>query len=305
MKNALSRLLWWHLLLIGFGVSLVLFLILFFAMIKPGMDNVATVTAEAVNTEQAHGTENAVRTHTTDLKKAVAETKVINARWGQYSARYMPTIFYNTSHLPGYEGGNLGSGAYQVRQSDGTIRNYGVKDLPTVWGKWITAWYDAQYKYGITRKTSFPIPSFSTDPNDVSKLTYIAFPEAGKPWPVTVECKSFDDAMAHLKRFNTIQIHGMPVVDNVTLAGQSPNLLLSYNLAIYIIPGNAPPVVDPTIGGVTVVGGSGGGFGGGSGGPPSSFGGGASSFGGSGGAPSSAGGSSAAGSPKGGASSAQ
>ena len=284
MKNVLARLLWWHLLLIGLGVSLVLFLILFFAMIKPGMDKTTETNASALATENAHGTEQDSQQHDRDLKKAKEETKVINAKWGQYSARYMPTVGYGKDHLRVYEGENIGNGVYQVRQKDGSIKNYGVKDLPTVWGKWITAWYDAQYKYGVTRRSSFPIPSFSTDPNDITKLTYIAFPESGKPWPVTVECKSFDAAMAHLKRFNEIQIHGMPVVDNVALAGQSPNLILTYNLAIYIIPGNAPPAVDPTISGATT-GGTGGGagfggfggagsFGGSGGGPASSFGGG-------------------------------
>ena len=63
---------------------------------------------------------------------------------------------------------------------------------------------------------------------------------------------------------------GMPVVDNVELQGQSPDLTMTYDMALYIIPPANPPAPDPVIG----AGGGGGapaqtGFGGpGSGGRP-------------------------------------
>jgi hypothetical protein len=40
---------------------------------------------------------------------------------------------------------------------------------------------------------------------------------------------------------------GMPVIDNVALQGTSPNLTMSYNLALYIIPRNPPPQSDPRL----------------------------------------------------------
>ena len=293
MKNALARLQGWHILLIGAGVALMLFLILFFAMIRPNMIKTDETLAIVKSNEDAGGTDSRVREEQNKLKTAQKETVLINAKWSDYSRAYMPSLKFSSDPLVGYSGQINNGGVYQQLQKDGTVRNFGVKDLPAIWGKWITAWYDAQYKYGVTRKNSFPIDSFSTDPNEISKMTSITFPAAGKPWPVTLECKSFDSAMQHLKRFNQIQNHGMPVVDSVLLSGQSPNLLLTYNLSFYIIPGSAPPKEDPTISaaGVSGGGGGGGGFGGGPGGFPSGSGGpgGSSGGGSSGGAAASSG----------------
>ena len=62
---------------------------------------------------------------------------------------------------------------------------------------------------------------------------------------MNIQARSFDAAMAHLRRFNDMSRHGMPVIDNVSLAGQSPNLQMTYTLALYIIPAHAPPPSDP------------------------------------------------------------
>jgi hypothetical protein len=102
------------------------------------------------------------------------------------------------------------------------------------------------------------VPSLATEPNGIASLTSITFPSPKSPWKVSLICQTFDDAMAHLRRFNGMMGHGMPVVDAVTLSGHSPELILSYNLALYIIPGQAPPPVDTRIG---AGGGSGGGGG--------------------------------------------
>jgi hypothetical protein len=101
---------------------------------------------------------------------------------------------------------------------------------------------------GIIPASSFPIESFSTDPNDVSNLKSISFPQ-GKPWDVDVIAKSFDAAMNHLRRFNTIPRHGMPVVDKVALLGQSPYLHVRYTLQFFVIPPTEPPAADPKISG--------------------------------------------------------
>lgn len=43
--------------------------------------------------------------------------------------------------------------------------------------------------------------------------------------------------------------HGMPVINNVVISGQSPDLMLDYEMALYIIPRTPPPARDPMIGG--------------------------------------------------------
>lgn len=267
MANALNRLLWWHILLIGVGAALILFLILYFVMIKPTGETVNNVTASAKSTEDAGGTPDKVADQTHKLKLAQEDTVRINKEWQIQSASYMPLIEFNKDPLPTYESVKNVGGAYRIKG-----KLYGVKDLPAVWGQWVTAWYLAQWRDGIVPLTGFPVESFSADPNETSKLQAISFPLT-KPWEVEVSAKNFDAAMNHLKRFNHMQQHGMPVIDKVALSGQSPDLRVKYNLQIFVIPPTPPPAADPTING----------GGGGGGGAPGGPGGGAPGYPGSGG----------------------
>jgi uncharacterized membrane protein YgcG len=265
VSNALNRLLWWHILLIGVGASLILAIILFFVSIKPKNEQVDAVRNDTKTTEDSGGTAMAVEKKKKEQKQAEANTVLFNQQWAQYSQLYMPNINFDKDLLMGYE--------FKI-YSEGN-KSYGLRDLPRVWGQWVANWYDAQAKAGITRQTVFPVPAFPPDPNKIAALNSISFPQ-DKPWHVTVLAKSFDQAMAHLERFNKIYKRGMPVVDKVALTGQSPNLQLDYDLIFYIIPPTTPPAEDKALSSSSSGGGGGGGgFGGfSSGGPGFSSGGG-------------------------------
>jgi len=256
MSTAMNRLLWWHWLLIGAGASLILFLILYFAVIRP--KNIETTSvrsdAESIETTQG-GTPASVAAKKTELKKAKEDTARIQQAWAVESAVYMPTIEFDKDPLRAYEAVQR-TGVYRING-----KTYGVKDLPTLWGKWITYWYASQIRDGIIPASSFPIEAFSPDPNDVSNLTSISFPQT-KPWDVEVIAKNFDAAMNHLRKFNGIKKHGMPVVDKVAISGQSPALRLRYALQMYVIPPTPPPAKDPKINPTGSTGGGGGGMGG-------------------------------------------
>jgi hypothetical protein len=266
---------------IGLVVALVLFGAVYGALVKPAKDKTEELNASAKTVEDAGGTEAAVQGKERDLKKTEEVARKAEADWRVDSVRVMPALNFN-------EKGEL-IDLYQTSALNG---NYGVKDIPTVWGTWLATWYDAQRNAGVTRETPvFAIPAYPTDPNKISELTNLTFPSAGKPWDVAVTVKSFDQAMAHLRRFNSIEKRGMPVVDNVRIAGHAPDLRLTYTLALYVIPGQSPPAIDPRIGGKanTGGGGGGGGFGGGmsammSGMSPGGSGGASGSGGGGGGA---------------------
>ena len=282
MSTAINRLLGWHILLIGAGASLILFLILYFAMIKPKREELDGVISATEGTKTAGGTAEKVAQNDRTLKQEQVNAININRDWNEYAQLYMPNIEFNPDKpdlLYQYE--------HSIYSDNG--KHYGLRELPGVWGRWVTAWYDGQAKAGINRPVGmvFPVGSFPTDPNAISKLDSMQFP-LDKPWHVTVMAKSFDQAMAHLKRFNGIAKRGMPVVSNVALSGQSPDLQVDYDLMLYIIPPTKPPIADPVLtGGGGGQGGGGGGFGGGMGGPGFSSGGtpsfaGASSSGGPG-----------------------
>lgn len=226
--------------IIGICIAVVLALVLGFVWVKPKFDQASSTEAQAVSVQGTGGTPDKVAAHQNDLAKAQKQAVQTQAGWEVNAARYMPpgSLFNPKATVIGnYEW-----------QPIGPLK--GVKDIPTLWGRWITAWYDAQKKDGITVApgTIFAIPAYSTNPNNISQLTYLAFPEPGHPWPVTVYCKNFLDAIDHLKKFNDMQHHGVPVVNDVSLQGHSPDLALSYTLALYVIPSTPPPAEDTRLG---------------------------------------------------------
>lgn len=238
----MSRLSLLHLNLIGIGTALVLAAILFFALIKPKQEEVKKVGDEATASENAGGTPTKVSGKKKDLEKTKLEVAQTKSLWEVNERKYMPTLDFQGDLLETYQNK--------------------VINIPATWGTWVTKWYDAQRNLGVARVpgVEFPVQAFPADPNYISTIQYLKFPT--DRWPVTVEAKSFNAAMAHLRRFNDMQGHGMPVINNVALEGQSPTLLLTYDLALYVIPGKTPPSADPIL--TRAAGGAGGGMMGGS-----------------------------------------
>ena len=229
-----------HISLIGGGAALVLALILYFAMIRPANEKIR-IARNAIDTaESAGGTDMKIRQNKKAYEDDVRNSQEVQAMWSVSDRRYMPDIpLNNPDLLASYE--------------------YSLKDLPTRYGKWITAWYDLQARMGIRRQpgTDFALPAFVKMPNDISTLDHITLPDqSGKPWNVAVEAKSFDAGMMHLRKFLTMTGHGVPVIDNVALAGHSPQLSMTYNLAMYIIPRVKPTPADPIISPVATGGGA-------------------------------------------------
>ena len=264
----MSKLTLLHINIIGVVVGLLLAGILWFTLIKPKNEEIETTKSSADAIEQAGGTDPQIATKKQDLVKTQKAAAKTEADWNVNVVKYMPSFPYNekTNDLELYFFPPVG------KSSKGQL--YGFRDIPTVWGQWVTAWYDAQRNQGVAREpgTEFAIPEFMADPNQLTArlADHLTFPLDGKTWPVRLQCKTFDDAMSHLRRFNSMEHHGMPVINNVALTGQSPNLELSYDMALYIIPRTAPPVRDPMIGGGTGAPGAGG-MGGPMGGPPGGF----------------------------------
>jgi hypothetical protein len=251
MNNVLSRVNLLTINVVGVVIALVLALILFFAMIKPKNDDVARLKADTDSTQQAGGTDDQIHGKQTELKNTQKKAVETKQNWQINEVKYMPDVDLSGDVLTTYENKLI--------------------HLPETWGKWVQAWYDVQKGQGVTLDSGgFPVESYPTDPNYVSTVNYLKFPQNGA-WPVTVTARSFDAAMAHLRRFNGMHKHGVPVVDNVTLSGQSPDLLMSYTLALYIIPEKKAGAEDPFLSSTGSSAGGGGGmggmFGGMSGGP--------------------------------------
>lgn len=248
-----------HINLLGLGITLVAALFLFFLMIKPHQDDIKSVQADTANVQSNGGTQTALDQKKSDLKKAQAQGVKAQADWVKNSSVYMPDLKLNGPDV---------LTTYETR----------LIKLPAYFGQYVTNWYAQQSKYGVTLNPgiSFPVPAFPPDPNAVSTVDHLTLPGDGRDWGVQVTAKNFDAGMAHLRRINSMTKHGMPVIDNVALSGQSPNLQMSYSLALYVIPPKGPAAADPRIGaegaaGAGRMGGMPGGMGGFGGGPPAGF----------------------------------
>jgi len=242
--------------IIGISIAIVLALILFLGPVRLKGNEAADVERTAKSTQEQNGTADAVRKNQTLLKKTQAQSVLTKQQWAVSAVKYMPDLPYDDKTNP--------LSAYMFKPAS-IEKGLGVRDLPTAWGEWITAWYDAQRNLGVARVPGmqFPIPALAdsggyANPNAIASLDHLTFPQDGRTWTVNLEAKSFDQAMAHLRRFNSIQRHGMPVISNVTLSGQSPNLELSYEMALYVIPNSPPPAEDPFINSSTGTAGGGG-----------------------------------------------
>lgn len=236
-----------HIIAIGIVVSVIVAGVMYFVMIKPKKEDTESTLAAAASTRQNGGTEEMINQKKKELAKTEADAKETEAKWKVNDVKYMPKLPYDdkTSTLDLYFKPEVG------RSSKGKLT--GFRDIPTAWGEWLTAWYDAQKRLGVEREPGvvFPIEEFPTDPNALTARlqNHLTFPKDGGTWPVKLKCKDFNAALDHLKRFNSMERHGMPVINNVAISGHSPDLELSYDLAIYIIPRTAPPVPEPMIGG--------------------------------------------------------
>lgn len=232
MSGVMSRLTMLHISLIGAGVALVVALALYFVpgTVKSKKEDIEKVKAETVSLQDQGGTEEKVKGKNRQLADAKTRAAADLRDWNRDSAFYMPALNLSGELLSTYENTLI--------------------HMPSDWGRFLNRWYDQQRNQGVAREVgvNFPIPSFPADPNYIAKLTSITFP-GDKPWPLVVNAKSFNMAMAHLKKFNGMRNHGMPVVNNVALAGQSPDLKMSYDLALYIIPSREPARADPFLGG--------------------------------------------------------
>ena len=101
-------------------------------------------------------------------------------------------------------------------------------------------------------------PSFGPDPNaiDMGDTGTLKF----GPYQMQVQGRNYQSLMAHIKSWNKIRLIGAPVVEGVTLTGNSPNLFAAYTVTFTLILHETMP------GKISRIGGSGGSQGGGGGG---------------------------------------
>ena len=240
----MSKLTALHINIIGFVVCVILSIALFLLLIKPANEKLQQTQADTESAKSAGGTDTEVKKAKTNYLASVQNANKTELAWNGNEKLYMPTLNFGKTQQP--------LDLYQYNAYvDPSGERFGLRDIPRLWGTWLEAWYKAQGPHirfdSADDKNYVGIPGYSTDPNAISQLKFLQFPEPAKTWKIRVGSTSFDSAMLHLKRINSMRQHGMPVINAVTLEGHSPALTLNYEMALYVIPHTDPPPPDPII----------------------------------------------------------
>jgi hypothetical protein len=246
-----------------FGVlSVLTAALLWYALIKPREDEI-TKQASIVTTNKPEA--DALPVAIKDLAKANQEVAAAKVEWARYDKRYMPRIGTDDPWQD-----SLKLWDQQMFKLGPKIRDFITKDKTVQ----ITG-------------MNLQLPAPSSDPNVVSGLTLLPY-ELGT---ITVT-GTFENILRHVERYNTFD--RLIMVRDLTLSGNSPNLVGTYAITCYIFPqgdgkGKTIPIPQaPSGAGGGMGGGMGmmmGGKGGGMSGPPGGMGGGPAMAGGEGAMP--------------------
>lgn len=170
-----------------------------------------------------------------NLAQAQADKAAAVAAYGVYESQYMPVI--------GFTGDRLFTMQRLFWANNG-------RTFPERYRSTLKRYMAAQEKRrGIKCLTDFssvaPTGPFGPDPNTVE----VAGPgEAVKPgvgsgddrvlhytYPVQVQAKSLQAVMAHIADWNNVRMAGVPVVEGLSITGNSPTLTASYTLRLTLI----------------------------------------------------------------------
>ncbi len=257
----MARLTLLHINIIGVVVALIVAVALYFTLVTSGQDLIKT---NQTAYDGVHARKEKLPTAKRNKQTALAMEAKTNAEYAVYEGFYM-------AHF-GYTGNR-------------------VKDMVRIWwpnnGKSFPERFiagvnkymaDQSKKHGVVweNKGVIMIASPGPDPNaiDMGDNGYLTL----GPYQMVVRGKNLQSLMNHYRDWNNMKTYGVPVADGLSLSGNSPQLIATYNVTFTtIISRETIPAKDPIItgGGGQGGGGMGGpGMGMGSGGGPPALGGG-------------------------------
>jgi hypothetical protein len=232
----MSRLKALHIHLIGVFVAAGVAAGLYFTLIPPASENVKTQKAayDAVHTEAMTRSR-----EEQGYKKAVADKLDAEARYRVYEAQYMPKF--------GFKSTRLATMRYVFWPNHG-------KSWPERFIKTVQTHMDRQTKAnGIVWLNPGVItyPAYGPDPNGIPKYIGgdLAQPIFRYSFPVEVQAPNMTRLLRHLQAWYRIRNAGVPVVEGLQIAGNSPNLQAKYNVSLTIIMHDTLPAANPRIGG--------------------------------------------------------
>jgi hypothetical protein len=233
----MSRLTALHVHLIGVFVAVAVAAGLYFTLIPKATQNVKDQKKAADDVHAIAITRGAKEAA---LKKAKADKVVAEGRFKVYQSAYFPAFNYKAG---------------------------GLATMRTVWwpnrGKsWPERFIRAVRTHMALQSARngvvwlnpgvVSLPATGPDPNTMS--LYNAG-DATQPVykyviPISVQAKNMDRLMRHIQAWYRIRNAGVPVVEGLQIAGNSPNLQAQYTVTLTIIMRDKLPAPEPRIGGV-------------------------------------------------------
>lgn len=232
----MSKLTALHVHLIGLFVAALVAGLLFYTLIPKAQENVKAQKA-AYDKVQADASTRPAKER--EYKEAVAKKEVSEKEYARYEKQYMPVLGFTHDRLTTME---------KVFWP-----NHG-KSWPERFLKAINAHMDRERAVnGIEWLNAGVItfPGSGPDPNTVELFNT---GDQNQPimkysFPVSVQAKNMDRLMRHIQGWYHIKNAGVPVVEGVQVAGNSPALQAQYNVTLTIIMHEKLPNYVPRIGG--------------------------------------------------------
>lgn len=264
----MSKLTMLHINIIGAVVAIIVGLGLYFTLITGAQDTQKQAEAHLKGIQdRADKYDTAER----NLKAAIKEKADSEKSYAVYERQYMPDM--------GYRATALETVIYDLWPNKG-------RSWPERYRRMFQTYMNQQNrKYGVVWQNPgvTAMGPFGPDPAKVDLGTGEGYgPVLHKAYDMQVSGKSLGSLLNHVRSWSNASGFGVPVVDSVSIQGNTPNLIMNYRLTVTNIlkASNKIPAANARVTGENSSNGGGGGLGrgpggpGGFGGPPPGFGGG-------------------------------
>ena len=243
----MSKLTKLHINIIGAVVAIIVAVGMYFTLITGAQE-----TKEAALKKQSDvfGRADKLAANKKSYEKAVADQKLAEQNYAVFEKQYMPII--------GYTGDRLTTMMKVFWPNNG-------KSWPERFQKRFNSWMAGEQRaYGIVwdNPTVIAMGPYGPNPNTIDAGA--AGEGLGKDsglhytYQMQVEAKSIQAIMNHIKHWPALSGIGVPVVSNVQITGNSPNLTATYTLTLTLILHEKIPDADARVGGSSSGGGAGG-----------------------------------------------
>jgi hypothetical protein len=239
----MSKLTLLHINIIGVVVALMVGAGLYFTIITGAMDAQKKADSELA---EVRGRADKLPTATRALEQAQKDKALATAEWGVFEKQYMPVIGYTDSTLTTWMKVFIpNKGRSWPERFIRTVRQHMEKERRANGIVW-------------ENPGAIVLPSYGPDPNTIQVgANGEGFgPVLHYSYQMSVRARSIEKLMQHVRSWSAISGAGVPVVEGLQIAGNSPNLTAGYSVTFTII------VRDKTPNPVNRISGSSGGAGG-------------------------------------------